>query len=116
MLRYFPFSVPLPPANFSITREYHTTSNVTVTFDWYPPQGNGPEVIVDSYEISVTPSPLSHSNPITINSTIWNMTLNFNTAYVATITSINCVGAGMSFILQNIEFSKLITIILLLKI
>ena len=100
-------SVPLPPANFTITREYHTTSNITVTFEWDPPQGNGPEVTVDSYEISVTPSPLFHSTPITINSTVWNATLNFNTVYVATIISINCAGAGKPLTLQNIEFSKL---------
>ena len=105
LLAFFP-SVPLPPGNFTITREYHTASNITVTFEWDPPQGNGPEVTVDSYEISVTPSPLSHSTPITINSTIWNTTLNFNIAYVATIISINCAGAGKPLTLQNIGFSK----------
>ena len=99
-------SVPLPPANFTITREYHTTSNITITFEWDPPQGSGPEVIVDSYEISVTPSPLSYSTPVTINSTTWNTTLNFNIAYVATIISINCAGAGKPLSLQSIEFSK----------
>ena len=81
-------------------------SNVTVTFEWDPPQGYGPEVIVDGYEIIIVPSPLSHPTSNTVTSTIWNVTLDFNIQYNATITSINCAGMGMSFMLQSIEFRE----------
>ena len=102
---YFPV-VPFSPVDFNITREYHRTSNITVTFEWIPPQGSGPAVIVDTYEVSIMPRSLSHPISNVISTLSWNVTLNYNMEYTATITAENCAGASMPITLHNIEFCE----------
>ena len=100
-------TVPLPPINLRITRENHTVSNVTVTFEWDAPQGNGPEVIIEIYEVTIMP--MSSSLPPAsrkISSTSWNMTLNYNTMYIAIVTAENCAGISRPATLGNVKFRE----------
>ena len=96
--------VPLTPTGFSIIMEYYTVMDSTVTFEWDPPPGSGPESIVDNYTIIITPTPVSHSMNNVVLYSPWNVTLNYNVEYTATITAVNCAGKSNSYILFNIEY------------
>lgn len=98
------FIVPLTPFRFSIAEVYYTDMNVTITFEWYEPQGRGPEAIVDDYIITVAPNPVSPSSIITIRSSPLNVTLNYNYVYTATIIAVNCAGESEAFALSDIEY------------
>ena len=99
--------VPLTPTGFSITGQNDSLHyNTTITFEWDPPQGRGPEAIVDYYSILVTPRPLSHPPSNIVYFTPWNVTLDYNIVHTATITAVNCAGESNPFILTNIEFSE----------
>ena len=99
--------VPLTPTGFNITRQSDALHyNTTVTFEWDPPHGSGPEAIVDSYPILITPRPLSHPSSNVLYSTQLNVTLQYNVEHVAVITAENCAGVSNPFILTNIEFSE----------
>ena len=63
---------------------------------------------MDYYLIVVTPRPLSHTILNIVYSTPWNVTLNFNIEYTASITAVNCAGESSPFVLTNIEFSELL--------
>ena len=91
-----------------IEDEYETTSNITVTLGWDPPQGTGPEVIVHNYEMVITPESLSHPNPIIVYSTSWNVTLDYNIIYSAVLTTVNCEGESSLLLLSNFTFSECI--------
>ena len=83
--------------------------DTTLTLEWDPPQGLGPESIVDSYTIRIYPSPLSHPTVNMVPSAppySWNFTLAHNTRYTANITAINCEGPGDTVILPSIEISE----------
>ena len=85
-------------------------TNTTLTLEWDLPQGSGPEAIVDSYTISISPSPLSHPG---INMGVfspWNVTLAHNTTYNIEITAVNCAGESRAFSLPDIEYSEKINL------
>lgn len=107
--KYYSLLVPLIPTGFMYTREYHGTNITNLTFEWYPPQGTGPESIVDNYTISVSPGPLSHpsTNVVPYPPEPWNVTLAHNTEYKISIRAENCAGQGDTFALPTIEYSKL---------
>ena len=84
--------VPIAPSGFNITEVYFTPMNVIVTFEWDLPQGMGPEFVVDYYRITILSASLSHPIMNSVDSTIWNVTLNYNTIYRANISAINCAG------------------------
>ena len=109
------YSVPFPPINFNVTDELHRVSNITVTFEWDPPQESGPAVIVDTYEVSIIPRPLSHPISNEIDGLSWNVTLEYNVEYTATITAENCAGVSLPFTLHAIEFCEHIIIVLVYK-
>ena len=93
------------PTGLRIAQNCFTPENNTATFEWDPPLGMGPEVVVDYYRIAILPAPLSHSSITNVvNSTVWNVTLSYNTIYTANITAINCAGESISFPLENIEY------------
>ena len=107
------FSVPFPPINFNVTDEIHRVSNITVTFEWDPPQESGPAVIIDTYEVSIIPRPLSHPISNAIDGLSWNVTLEYNAEYTATITAENCAGVSLPFTLQDIEFCEYMIVVLI---
>ena len=72
---------------------------------WDPPQRSGADSIVDFYNISITPKPLSHLIWNVIYSTHWKVTLSYNVEYTATITAVNCAGESSTVVLPNIEYS-----------
>ena len=99
-------TVPQMPTGFRVTEQYPTSTDKTVTLEWDPPQGMGPEVIVDHYWITIIPQPLSHSVTNMVESAPWNVTVDFNTLYTANITAANCAGKSQSFMLPDTRFSK----------
>ena len=99
-------SVPLPPTGFHVTREYYNITETTVTLDWDPPQGRGPETIVDNYTISISPAPPYQPARITVPMSPLNVTLNGNIAYSINLTAVNCVGESDPSLLADIQFSK----------
>ena len=87
--------MPLIPTGFNITVEEYNDENLTVIFLWDEPQGSGPQVIVDNYIITISPSPLSpsYSNILPNVPLALNVTLSYNVLYtMATITASNCAG------------------------
>ena len=92
----------------------YTVANVTITFQWEPPQGGGPQTVVDYYLLSVYPQPLSQPIIANISRTLnsWNVTMQYNTRYSADITAVNCAGSSEATDLPiDVEFSKLIVYI-----
>ena len=102
-LSIFP-SVPQVPTGFDITEEYPTVTDITLTYEWDSPQGMGPEVIVDYYLITISPQPLSHSNTSVVSSSPWNVTVDYNVTYIASITAVNCAGQSGTLELMGIEY------------
>ena len=100
------FLVPLPPCCLNITEEYHDTMATTVTLDWDPPQGSGPQTIVDNYTIAISPAPLYQPGVNIVSSPPWNVTLMHNEVYIINVTASNCAGESEIFMPQNITFSK----------
>ena len=87
--------MPLIPTGFNITVEEYNDENLTVIFLWDEPQGSGPQIIVDNYIITISPSPLSpsYSNILPNVPLALNVTLSYNVLYtMATITASNCAG------------------------
>ncbi len=80
--------------------------NVAVNFQWNPPDGNGPEAIADNYAISILPMPLSHPISNVVYTTNFNVTLDYNVIYNATVTASNCAGESKPVYLTNIEYGK----------
>ena len=92
---FFSFLVPLQPSNLSIMSMSHGLMNTTFTFVWdQPPQGGGPESIVDNYTISITPSPPSDPNTTTLPfpPSPFIVTLSHNQMYTLSLTAVNCAG------------------------
>ncbi len=77
----------------------------TVMFEWDPPPGNGPEAIVDNYTIIISPAPISHPASNVVRASPWNVTLDYNVMYTATIIAMNCAGGSDVLILSGIEYS-----------
>ncbi len=75
-------------------------------FEWDPPLGIGPEAIVDNYTITITPEPVSHPISNEVLASPWNVTLNYNVIYTATITAVNCNGDSDILTLFSIEYSE----------
>ena len=95
---------PNMPTGLRITQNFFTPENITVLFEWDPPQGLGPEEVVDYYRITISPAPLSHPSINSVNSSVWNVTLAYNTPYTANITAVNCAGESPSITLEDIEY------------
>ena len=105
---YFLHIVPVIPSGFNITGVIYTVENLTVTFEWDEPRGSGPEVVVDTYIITIYPSPLTPSdvNRLPNSPLAFNATLDYNTTYMATITAENCAGRSETFVYPDrIEYS-----------
>ena len=101
-------TVPLVPSGFNFTVLSYTLRSVVITFQWEPPQGGGPQTVVDYYLLSVSPRPLSQPITANVSGTLvfWNVTLEYNTSYSANITAVNCAGNSGTAVIEAIEFSK----------
>ena len=77
-----------------------------MTLEWGAPEGSGPEAVVDNYTIAISPSPLfpSEVNRVPNLPRTFDVTLEYNTVYVATITAENCAGESAAFGLTGIEY------------
>ena len=98
-------AVPLMPTGFSIVEEFYSNSNLTVLFQWDEPQGEGVQAIVDNYTIDISPRPLypsEYSIVLPNSPQSLNVTINYNTNYIATITAENCAGPSQPFNYPNI--------------
>ena len=80
-------------------------TDTTLTLEWDPPQGSGPEAIVDSYTISIS-NPMSQPLLFPNLSSPWNITLAHNTSYSIGLAALNCAGDGAAFFLPTIEYSE----------
>ena len=101
--------VPLKPTGFNTLMKHDNSLDTIVTFQWNPPQGSGPETVVDSYKISITPRPVSHPVLNVVSyTTSWNVTLYLNVEYSVTIIAVNCAGDSSSFTLRDIKFSEFV--------
>ena len=99
--------MPITPSGFGVSMEYFAYSNNTITFDWDPPQGVGPEAIVDYYVIAISPAPLSHPILNNVSSSPWNVTVAYNTGYSVNITAVNCAGRSGTFVLADFIYGKI---------
>ncbi len=110
---FYPFIrylVPLLPSGFNITGEVYTVTNLTVTFEWDAPRDRGPQAIVDTYIVSISPQPLFPFDVSRLpNSQLaLHVTLDYNTTYMAIITAENCAGKSETFIYPDaIEYGVL---------
>lgn len=95
---------PLAPTNFNITKTFEENLNISVQFEWGSPLGSGPEFVVDGYQLSVTAE--TDSVDVNVTSDSWNMTLDYNVEYSASISSVNCVGESSRVLLHNVLFGK----------
>lgn len=92
--------VPLTPNRFAITRAFYANNDFSVVLEWDVPTGDGPQYIVDEYNLVISPGSVSHrSNRVFIPFTI--LILNYNVEYTATVAAINCAGVSSS---NNITF------------
>ncbi len=80
----------------------------TVTLGWDPPQGSGPQTIVDNYTISISPVSPYQLERILISSSPWNITLQHNEVYSINLTAMNCAGESELAILFGVGFSEFI--------
>ena len=100
-------TVPITPSEFRVVSKYHDDMETTVTLDWIPPQGSGPEAVVDNYTISILPTPPYQPATVYLVLPPWNVTLDHNEEYTLNLTAINCVGESATITLTNIKFGKL---------
>ena len=75
--------------------------NMTITFNWNPQGGFGPETVVDNYRLDVSPAPLSDPASFIVYSSPQNVTIEYNRVYTANVTAINCVGESKPLILSS---------------
>ena len=98
--------VPLMPSNFKSIEEFHESNYSTLTFSWDPPQGSGPEAVVEYYVVSFSPAPVSHSVANMVQSSPWNVTLAHNIVYRINVTAVNCAGESDILVTADTEISK----------
>ena len=94
--------MPLPPSRFDIIQIDEGFLDVTVYIVFDPPVESGP---VDYYEVTIVPKPLSQPTSTFVYFTPWNVTLDFDVEYTASVISVNCFGKSLPLV-KNISFSK----------
>ena len=85
---------------------YYAILNYTISLQWKPPEGSSSAAVIDKYILSVIPKPVSHPISNEVYSTIWSVTLDYNTVYTATVTAVNCAGESNTVILPDIQYGK----------
>ena len=100
------FLVPLPPLALRITGEMHSNMETTVSLEWDPPQGSGPETVVDNYNISIFPNPPYQPANILVSSQNTTVILEHNELYTINVTAVNCAGESRQALMLSIEYGK----------
>ena len=80
----------------------------TVSLEWGAPQGSGPDVIVDYYNVSTSPRPPYQLASFLVSSQYQNATiiLEHNEVYTIDITAINCAGESGQAVPLSVEYGK----------
>ena len=86
---YFFIGSPSPPANLQLSSQCNLPSSSLVTLQWDPPSTGGGVTV--SYDLTVSPTPLSGSPPSLTNTSI-QLSLNYNTVYNVSIIASTCGG------------------------
>ena len=102
----FILTEPRTPTGLLISEDDFTNLNNTITLVWDPPQGIGPQLVVDYYWVSITPISLSHPVVNSVTTSPWSVTIGYNMVYTVNITAVNCAGQSGTLSLENIEYSK----------
>ena len=98
--------VPPEPTSFNIIEIYHEISDIILTFKWDKSKILGTEkIIVDYYNVLIT-SKLQQVLYV-VYSSPWNVTLDYNKNYNASITAVNCVGKSSPLLVSNIKFDNI---------
>lgn len=102
---FYTVIVPNSPSEFTVSQEAFTPINIFVTLLWDPPQGMGPQFVVDYYRIIVSPPPLSDRINL-VNTSYLIVTLDYNLEYTAILTAINCAGESSPLFLTGIDYGE----------
>ena len=73
-----------------------------ISWEW--PSGDGPENVVDNYEVVIMPRPLFPSHFTLIHFTYLRVIMNLNVKYEVMVTAINCAGRSNTLVKGNIKF------------
>lgn len=77
---------------FSAVRSYPEATHIAATFEWGPPpQSIGVKSTAIYYRLSISPAPLNYPDTVEITDLSWNVSLEYNTNYTASITAVNCL-------------------------
>ena len=94
------YLAPLVPSGFNISREIPNVMASFFTLIWNPPQGKGPEAVVDHYTISISPTSSFQSTILTVTVLERNLILEHNVMFSITLTATNCAGESDPSILH----------------
>lgn len=102
-------TVPRVPTGFRVF-DASVINDVILTLSWDQPQGRGSEIVVDHYELNITPMPLSHPVFITVPSPPLFVIVNSSSSYVVHISAVNCAGKSEQFISSPIRYCKFMAV------
>ncbi|XP_064400886.1 uncharacterized protein LOC135347001 isoform X2 [Halichondria panicea] len=80
---------PTSPLNPIISSIQNQTLSSIITLDWDSPSSTGGVSV--SYALTISPTPLSES-PVTVETTLAQITISYDTHYTVTIKTVNCAG------------------------
>lgn len=94
---FFPSLVPLPVTGINEINETHRMNDVSVSFTWEKAVGTGPEYVISSYRITITPPTVDGNSSFEVgldNGLLITLSLTYNVEHTLNFFAINC--AGMS--------------------
>ncbi len=103
---------PLKPTGLNIAEELFNIDNITLIFTWDTLISRCPEALVDRYNITIIPEPLSHPANNIVLYPPFNVTLDYNVVYNMTVMALNIAGDSQPTELLDIEYSKFLIHIL----
>ncbi len=88
---------PTSPLNPRISSTLNQPSSSNITLDWDPPSSTGGVSV--RYVLVISPTPLSGS-PVTVDTTLAQITVSYNVIYNGTIRADNCAGINQTRIVN----------------